>query len=224
MVPLRARVDLEVIEMKRYSGFIKVPTLLEPHYQIVQCHIHSLGEFCLSAEMQSVHSNPQPSGLVCVHAHTCIHIYSANMYRKQEALPYHFYSPLWVLNKICDSLWIFGWSRQCIFGNTAMLANINRNNPNRIERILKQPLSVTINLSTFFIYKKKKKERKQTNKQTHTHTIFPTRSPCLCLTFNLFQHRKRSQSLLWLEEFQWEMLFVRRSYAEVEASIFTQGA
>ena len=40
MVPrFRARVDLEVIAMKGESAFPKTLALLEPHYQIFQCHI-----------------------------------------------------------------------------------------------------------------------------------------------------------------------------------------
>ena len=43
MLPLRARVDLGVMTMKGYSVFRKVPALLEPHHQIVLCHIRTLG-------------------------------------------------------------------------------------------------------------------------------------------------------------------------------------
>ena len=39
MLPLRARVDLGAMAMKGYSAFPKAPALLEPHHQIVYCHI-----------------------------------------------------------------------------------------------------------------------------------------------------------------------------------------
>ena len=39
MLPLQARVDLGAMAMKRYSAFPKAPALLEPHHQIVKCHI-----------------------------------------------------------------------------------------------------------------------------------------------------------------------------------------
>ena len=35
VLPLRARVDLGVMAIKRYSTFPKAPALLEPHHQIV---------------------------------------------------------------------------------------------------------------------------------------------------------------------------------------------
>ena len=39
MLPLRVRVDLGAIVVKEYSAFLKAPALLEPHHQIVKCHI-----------------------------------------------------------------------------------------------------------------------------------------------------------------------------------------
>ena len=39
MQPLRTRVDLGAMAMKGYSVFPKAPALLEPHHQIVYCHI-----------------------------------------------------------------------------------------------------------------------------------------------------------------------------------------
>ncbi len=39
MVPLRARGNLGAMAMKGYSAFPKAPALLEPHHQIVLCHI-----------------------------------------------------------------------------------------------------------------------------------------------------------------------------------------
>ena len=49
MLPLRARVDLEVMEMKEYSAFPKIPLLLEPHHQTVLVSYtgHSLVFFLL---------------------------------------------------------------------------------------------------------------------------------------------------------------------------------
>ena len=40
--PLRARVDLEAIAMNRYSTFPKALASLEPHHQIVLCHIQDI--------------------------------------------------------------------------------------------------------------------------------------------------------------------------------------
>ena len=34
MLPLRVRVDLAAIAIKKYSAFLKAPALLEFHYQI----------------------------------------------------------------------------------------------------------------------------------------------------------------------------------------------
>ena len=55
MLPLRARVDLGAMAIKRYSGFPIDPDLLDPHHQIVECHNpgHLLEESYPSAEMQS---------------------------------------------------------------------------------------------------------------------------------------------------------------------------
>ena len=56
VLSLQARVGLWVMATKGYSVFPKAPSLLEPHHQIVLCHIHSMGESYLSVEMQSVYS------------------------------------------------------------------------------------------------------------------------------------------------------------------------
>ena len=59
MLPLRARVDLGAMAMKEYSAFPKAPALLEPHHQIVSCHIQDTlygGGSYPSAEVQSVYS------------------------------------------------------------------------------------------------------------------------------------------------------------------------
>ena len=39
VLPLRTTVDLAAMAMKGYSAFPKAPVILEPHHQIVQCHI-----------------------------------------------------------------------------------------------------------------------------------------------------------------------------------------
>ena len=39
MLPCRDRVDLRAMAMKGYSVFPKAPASLEPHHQIVLCHI-----------------------------------------------------------------------------------------------------------------------------------------------------------------------------------------
>ena len=64
MLPLRARVDLEAMARKGYSAFPKAPALLEPHHQIVKCHIQDTrfeGSYS-SAEKQSVYSTAPADG------------------------------------------------------------------------------------------------------------------------------------------------------------------
>ena len=39
MLPLRARVNLGAMAMKGYTAFAKASAILEPHHQIVSCHI-----------------------------------------------------------------------------------------------------------------------------------------------------------------------------------------
>ena len=39
VLPLQVRVDLGTMAMKEYFAFPKAPALLEPHHQIVLCHI-----------------------------------------------------------------------------------------------------------------------------------------------------------------------------------------
>ena len=41
MLPLWARVDQEAMAIKGYFVFPEAPALLEPHHQIVQCHIQN---------------------------------------------------------------------------------------------------------------------------------------------------------------------------------------
>ena len=54
MLPIKAR----GMVIKGYSAFPETPTLLEPHHQIVFCHIRTLvgGVFHPFAEMQSMYS------------------------------------------------------------------------------------------------------------------------------------------------------------------------
>ena len=64
MLPLQASVDLGAMAMKGYSAFPKAPALLEPHHQIVSCHIQDtrLGGVYPSTEVQSVILQPQLTG------------------------------------------------------------------------------------------------------------------------------------------------------------------
>ena len=39
MLPLRVWVNIGALGIKRYSAFYKAPELLEPHHQIINCHI-----------------------------------------------------------------------------------------------------------------------------------------------------------------------------------------
>ena len=57
MLPLRVKEDLWAMAMKGYSTFPKALALLEPHHQIVSCHIQDTrweGGSYPSAEEQSV--------------------------------------------------------------------------------------------------------------------------------------------------------------------------
>ena len=47
------RVDLRAMPMKRYSAFPKARALLEPHYQIVLCHILDTRWGLTSLQMRS---------------------------------------------------------------------------------------------------------------------------------------------------------------------------
>ena len=57
VLPFWARVDLREMAMKGYSAFPKAPASLEPHHQIVLCHIQDtlVGSYP-SREMQMVYS------------------------------------------------------------------------------------------------------------------------------------------------------------------------
>ena len=64
VLPLWARVDPEAMAMKGYSAFPKAPALLEPHHQIVQCHIsdtHWGRVLSLCREAVGVFYMPQPT-------------------------------------------------------------------------------------------------------------------------------------------------------------------
>ncbi len=58
VLPFRARVDLGAMAMKGCFAFPKVPTSLEPHQRIIQCHIQDTywGGSYPAAEVQSVYS------------------------------------------------------------------------------------------------------------------------------------------------------------------------
>ena len=57
MLPRRARVNLRTMAKKGCSAFPKTPASLEPHHQIVYCHIRTLiGGSYPSVEVQSVYS------------------------------------------------------------------------------------------------------------------------------------------------------------------------
>ena len=77
MLPLRARVDLRVIAMKRYSAFPKAPALLEPHHQVVQCHIQDtrLGILPLCRGAVSVFYSPSRLGNSKIRWTASIYIY-----------------------------------------------------------------------------------------------------------------------------------------------------
>ena len=57
VLQFRARVDLGAMAMKGCSAFPNAPASLEPHYQIVGCHIQDTHRgYYPSTEMQSVYS------------------------------------------------------------------------------------------------------------------------------------------------------------------------
>ena len=64
MLPFQARVDMGAMATKGYSTFPKAPASLEPHYQIVWCHIQDTrlrGGLTLSAEVHLCILQPQPT-------------------------------------------------------------------------------------------------------------------------------------------------------------------
>ena len=74
VLPLRARVDLGAMAMKGYSAFPKAPALLEPHHQIVQCHIqdtHSGESVYSTAPADWARTRLGYVGLQ--YRHTCMH-------------------------------------------------------------------------------------------------------------------------------------------------------
>ena len=66
VLPLQARVDLGVIALKGYSAFPKAPVLLEPHHQIVYCHIQDTRWGSLTPLLRSSLCilQPQPTGQI----------------------------------------------------------------------------------------------------------------------------------------------------------------
>ena len=64
MLPLRARVDRVAMARKGYSAFPKAPALLEPHDQIVLCHIQDTRWGGLTPLQRSSRCilQPQPTG------------------------------------------------------------------------------------------------------------------------------------------------------------------
>ena len=81
MLPLRARVYLGAMAINGYSAFPKTPALLEPHHQIVQCHIQDTryggGLTPLQRYSQCI-LQPQLTGQkkkkICIHQKACIGI------------------------------------------------------------------------------------------------------------------------------------------------------
>ena len=57
---LWVKVDLGAMAMKEYSTFPNAPTLLEPHHQIVLCHIQDIRWGSLTPLQRSSRSIPQP--------------------------------------------------------------------------------------------------------------------------------------------------------------------
>ena len=61
MLQFQARVDQGAMAMKGFSAFPKAPALLEPHHQIVYCHIqdtHWWGVLALYREAVGVFYSP----------------------------------------------------------------------------------------------------------------------------------------------------------------------
>ena len=77
MLPLLARLDLGAMAMKGYSAFPKAPALLEPHHQIVYCHIQDTrlgGVLPLCREAVGVFYSPSRLGnclLGCCFCYCC---------------------------------------------------------------------------------------------------------------------------------------------------------
>ena len=62
--------------MKGCSAFPKAPVLLEPHHQIVKCHIQALGEaFTPSTEMQLAYSTAPTNRAISVRVPSTSQIY-----------------------------------------------------------------------------------------------------------------------------------------------------
>ena len=73
VLPLQERTDLGEMAIKGYSVFPKLPALLEPHHQILLCHIRTLvrkGSYPNpSAEKQSVYSTGSNDTEMALHTH-----------------------------------------------------------------------------------------------------------------------------------------------------------
>ncbi len=77
VLPFRARVNLGVMAMKGCSAFSKAPASLEPHHQIVQCHIQA------RCQMQLVYSTVladwsiemRNASFCCIAAHIQLYLY-----------------------------------------------------------------------------------------------------------------------------------------------------
>ena len=81
MLPLWATVDLGAMAIKGYSTFPKAPALLEPHHQIIYCHIQDTrwgGGSYPSAEKQSVYSTAPADWAIEVLwmvEHKCVYVW-----------------------------------------------------------------------------------------------------------------------------------------------------
>ena len=63
-IPSHSMVDLEVMDMKGYFTFLKVPVLLESYHQIVLCHIQDVCWESLCKRCSWCIPQPQPTGPV----------------------------------------------------------------------------------------------------------------------------------------------------------------
>ena len=95
MLPLQARVNLGVMAMKGYSAFPEASALLEPHHQIVLCHISTLIGTCLNPRQRCRRCilQPKPTG--------------QSMYELNVQCLYEFISSFFRLFSISDSYEIY---------------------------------------------------------------------------------------------------------------------
>ena len=85
MQPLRARVDLGAMVIKACSAFPKAPTSLEPHYQIVSCHIldtrcRGVLPLCTGAVYSTTPADWAISALVGYSMSNPVHTYVSNIF------------------------------------------------------------------------------------------------------------------------------------------------